>query len=101
MSKCPGKIRATNVNHVTIGKKYCMWLNLKADQGIPVEIIDWYLSTNPKKSVPAPTKLKGMNPNYTLHVKEISTGNTLVITDCPDNGGAMYYGTKRATFHEI
>lgn len=101
MAKCPGKRRATNVNRVTLGKKYCMWLNLKPLNSFPVEIIGWRMAGNPTVSVPAPKKLKGMNPNYTILVREISTGRILTIVDTKDNGGAMYYGNQRATFHEI
>lgn len=101
MSNCPGKIPATNVNRVAKGKKYCMWLDFDGSQGIAVEIIGWRLSSDPTQPVEAPPQLKGMDPNYILLVKEISTGTTLTITDTHDNGGAMYYKTKRATFHEI
>lgn len=101
MAGCPGAKKATKITNLIIGQKYCMWLSLKSTNGIPVEILGWRKSGALSTPVSEPSILKGMDPNFILLVKEISTAKTLQITDDPKNGGAMFYGTMRATFHEI
>lgn len=101
MARCPGALRATRANQVVIGQDYCMWLDLDPTQGIPVKIIGWCLAPNYTVIVPPPTVMKGMNPDYTLLVIDSTTGTQLQIKDDPANGGAVYYGAKRATFHKI
>lgn len=101
MTTCPGAKKATKITDLCIGKKYCMWLSLKPANGIPVKILGWRKMGALTTPISGPSQLKGMDPKFILLVEEIKTTRTLQITDDPRNGGAMFYGTKRATFHEI
>ncbi|MCG4257704.1 hypothetical protein [Acetobacter senegalensis] len=101
MAICPGAQKATNANQVIINDHYCMWLNLDPKNGIPVKILGWQKTGRPGVFINAPSQLLGMDPTYILLVEDISTGATLTITDDPANGGAVYYGMERATFHKI
>ncbi|KAA8423947.1 MULTISPECIES: hypothetical protein [Acetobacter] len=100
MTGCPGKKRATNANRVVNGRKYCMWLDKKPNNAIPVEIITW--EDNGKPCTP-PIKMKHMNRmgnNYTISVRIISSNSIATITNDPADLGAVFYGSLRATFHE-
>lgn len=101
MSKNPGAIKATKVTEVKEGQCYSMWEGLKSDKWIPVKILHWAKRDAPDHPIAAPNQLTGMDPTTILKVLNLTTGETLIVTDCPGNDGAVFYGDKRATFHKI
>lgn len=100
MTGCPGTKQPTKANRVVNGRKYCMWLDKKPDNAIPVEIITW---KNHGVPCEAPSKMRDMNKNgndYTISVRILSNGSIATIKNDPDDEGAVFYGSLRATFHE-
>jgi len=100
------KTRATFAKDVVPGRHYTMWLDKdnprKAPhKNMPVEIMGWQKRKNPGVFVPGPEKMKGMDPDFILLVKSLTTGEILTVTDAPDNGGAVWWNGQRATFHAI
>lgn len=98
MGNCPSKKKAERANRVIKGHRYSMRLNRDPKNALPVEIITWKSNGIPCE---APSVMKGMGHSYTLSVKILSTGAIADIKNDPNDAGAVFYGAKRATFHEI
>jgi hypothetical protein len=100
MTGCPGALKATKANRVVNGRKYCMWLDKKPDNAIPVEIITWKNHGTPCEAPSQMTGMNGKRNDYTISVRILSDNSIVSITNDPNDGGAVFYGTLRATFHE-
>lgn len=96
MTRFNDEFQSIRANHLRIGDTYAMSTSKNKEERVIVTFNGFY-DTVKEETVSPPRVLKAM-PRQVVMKFTNEDGEELVVTKDPNNGGAVFFGDKRATF---
>lgn len=91
-------LASIRANHMVVGSTYTMSAWKKGTENPTVEFLGFFDGED--KLVANPAVLKNMAQDWTMKVRDTTSGEETVITKDPDGFGAMFVGKTRITFFQ-